>query len=54
MKVLGSVQYPIVGSASGVSLDVSAYHLIRFEGGQVRRYRMFTTREDALEAAERG
>ena len=53
-EILGSVQVRVVGSASGISLDVLAYHLIRFEGGRVRSYRMFTTREHALEAAESG
>jgi hypothetical protein len=33
-------------------LDAPGYHLIRFEGGRVRRYRTFRTREQALEAAE--
>jgi ketosteroid isomerase-like protein len=51
-EVLGSVLFRVVGSASGVSLDVPSFHLIRFEGGRVRRYRLFSSREDALEAAE--
>jgi ketosteroid isomerase-like protein len=51
-EILGSVQVRVVGSASGISLDAPAFHLIRFEGGRVRRYRLFATREHALEAAE--
>jgi ketosteroid isomerase-like protein len=51
-EILGSVQVRVVGSASGISLDAPGYHLIRFEGGRVRRYRTFRTREQALEAAE--
>jgi ketosteroid isomerase-like protein len=53
-EILGSVQVRAVGSASGISLDAPACHLIRFEGGRVRRYRIFSTHEHALEAAERG
>lgn len=41
-----------VGSASGVSIKTSAFHLIRFERGRVRRYQNFTTCQDALAAAE--
>ena len=52
-EILGSVQVRAVGSASGISLDAPAYHLIRFEEGRVRRYRIFATREQALEAAQR-
>jgi hypothetical protein len=51
-EILGSVQVRVVGSASGISLDAPGFHLIRFEGGRVRRYRTFRTREQALEAAE--
>jgi ketosteroid isomerase-like protein len=51
-EVLGSVQLRVVGSASGISLDTPSFHLIRFEEARVRRYRIFTTREHALEAAE--
>lgn len=51
-EVLGSVQLRVVGSASGVSLDTPSFNLIRFEQGRVRRYRVFTTREHALEAAK--
>jgi hypothetical protein len=46
------VQLRVVGSASGISLDTPSFHLIRFEEARVRRYRIFTTREHALEAAE--
>ena len=53
-EVLSTVQVRAVGSTSGVSLDVPAYALIRFESGRVRRYRNFTTREQAMEAAESG
>jgi ketosteroid isomerase-like protein len=51
-EVLGSVQLRVVGSASGVSLETPSFHLIRFERDRVRRYRTFTTREHALQAAE--
>jgi ketosteroid isomerase-like protein len=51
-EVLGSVQVRVVGSTSGVTIETSAFHLIRFERGRVRRYRNFTTREQAHEAAE--
>jgi ketosteroid isomerase-like protein len=51
-EILGSVLLRVVGSASGISIDVPAFHLIRFERGRVRRYRIFTSREDALEAAK--
>ena len=53
-EILGSVQVRVVGSASGISLDTPSYHLIRLEGGRIRRYRTFTTREHALKAAESG
>jgi ketosteroid isomerase-like protein len=53
-EILGTAQVRVAGSASGISLDAPGYHLIRFEGGRVRRYRTFTAREHALEAAERG
>lgn len=52
-EVLGSVQVRVVGSASGISLDAPHFHLIRFEQGRVRRYRVFATRDRALEAVER-
>jgi ketosteroid isomerase-like protein len=51
-EILGSVHFRIIGSASGISIDAPAFHLIRFEEGRVRRYRMFMSREHALEAAE--
>ena len=53
-EVLGSVRFRVVGSASGISVDTPSFHLICFEGGLIRRYRTFSTREDALEAAEHG
>jgi ketosteroid isomerase-like protein len=53
-EILSSVQVRAVGATSGVSLDVPAYHLIRFEKGRVRRYRNFASRDQALEAADRG
>lgn len=52
-EVLGSVLLRVVGSSSGISLDTPGFHLIRFEGDLVRRYRVFATREHALEAAVR-
>ena len=52
-EILGSVRLRVVGSASGISIDTASFNLIRFEGGLVRRYRIFSTREHALEAAGR-
>ncbi len=39
---------------SGVRFVDDSFHLIRFEDGRVRRYRIFTRREQALAASEAG
>jgi ketosteroid isomerase-like protein len=39
------------GSSSGVPLDVTAAHVLLFEGGKIRRIRQYFTRAEALEAA---
>src|SRR5690348_16055154 len=43
-EILCSVQARIAGAASGITLDAPSYHLIRFEEGRVRHYRVFTGR----------
>ena len=51
-ELLAVTSFIAKGAQSGVQLDVPAFHLIRFEEGRVRRYRVFTDREQALRAAE--
>lgn len=50
-EILGSVRFRVVSATSGASFDTPSFQLIRFEGGRVRRYRLFTSRDDALAAA---
>jgi ketosteroid isomerase-like protein len=49
--VLAIVTFHVIGAHSGVQFDAPSFHLIRFEGGRVRRYRVFTHRHEALKAA---
>lgn len=51
-EVLADVKFAVDGAHSGVHLVDDSYHLIRYEGGRVRRYRVFTDRDQALAAAE--
>ena len=50
-EVLAEAHFDVAGARSGVKFVDDSFHLIRFEDGRVRRYRMFTTREQALAAA---
>jgi ketosteroid isomerase-like protein len=53
-ELLAVTHFTARGAQSGVPVDAPAFHLIRFEDGRVRRYRVFTDREQALSAAESG
>jgi ketosteroid isomerase-like protein len=53
-EVLAVTHFTVKGGHSGLQLDAPAFHLVRFDEGRVRRYRVFTEKEDALRAAEGG
>ncbi len=53
-EVLAVVHLNVRGARSGIELETPAFHLVRFENGRVRRYRMFMDREQALRAARAG
>jgi ketosteroid isomerase-like protein len=53
-ELLAVTRTTVRGAQSGIELDAAAYHVINFEDGQVRRYRVFTDREEAMRAAEAG
>jgi ketosteroid isomerase-like protein len=50
-EVLIDVKFHVSGSASGIGLDSRMYHVVHFEDSLVRRYRVFSEREQAIEAA---
>jgi ketosteroid isomerase-like protein len=50
-EVLIDVKFHVSGSASGIGLDTRMYHVVHFEDSLVRRYRVFSEREQAIEAA---
>jgi ketosteroid isomerase-like protein len=50
-EVLIDVKFHVTGSASGIGFDAPMYHVVRFEDSLVRRYRVFSEREQAIQAA---
>jgi ketosteroid isomerase-like protein len=52
-EVLAVIRWRIRGAHSGVELEDSGAHLVDFENGRVRSFRLFRDREQALEAAKR-
>ncbi len=53
-ELLAVTHFNVRGAQSGVQLDTQAFHLVHFENGRVRRYRMFMDRDQALRAGEAG
>ena len=53
-EVVAIVTFHVMGAHSGVQFDAPSFHVIRFENGHVRRYRVFTHRHEAMHAAEGG
>jgi ketosteroid isomerase-like protein len=50
-ELVAVVSFTMEGAKSGIELDAPVVQVFRFEEGRVRRCRVFTDREQAIEAA---
>jgi ketosteroid isomerase-like protein len=50
-ELVAVVSFTVEGAKSGIELDAPVVQVFRFEEGRVRRCRVFTDREQAIEAA---
>jgi ketosteroid isomerase-like protein len=50
-ELVAVVSFTVEGAKSGIQLDTPVVQVFRFEEGRVRRCRVFTDREQAIEAA---
>jgi ketosteroid isomerase-like protein len=50
-ELVAVVSFTLEGAKSGIQLDAPVVQVFRFEEGRVRRCRVFTNREQAIEAA---
>jgi ketosteroid isomerase-like protein len=50
-ELVAVVHFTLEGAKSGIQLDAPVVQVFRFEDGRVRRCRVFTNREQAIEAA---
>jgi ketosteroid isomerase-like protein len=50
-ELVAVVNFTVEGAKSGIQLDAPVVQVFRFEGGRVRRCRVFTNRQQALQAA---
>jgi ketosteroid isomerase-like protein len=50
-ELVAVVRFTLEGAKSGIQLDAPVVQVFRFEEGRVRRCRVFTNREQAIEAA---
>ncbi len=50
-EIVADVNVSFEGAQSGIHMEVPTYAVILFDGGRIRRYRVFGEREDALQAA---
>jgi ketosteroid isomerase-like protein len=53
-ELVAVVRFTLEGAKSGIQLDAPVVQVFRFEEGRVRRCRVFTNREQAIEAAREG
>jgi ketosteroid isomerase-like protein len=50
-ELVAVVNFTVEGAKSGIQLDAPVVQVFRFEGGRVRRCRVFTNRQQAFQAA---
>jgi ketosteroid isomerase-like protein len=50
-ELVAVVNFTVEGAKSGIQLDAPVVQVFRFEEGRVRRCRVFTDRDQAIEAA---
>jgi ketosteroid isomerase-like protein len=50
-ELVAVVNFTVEGAKSGIQLDAPVVQVFRFEGGRVRRCRVFTNRQQAIQAA---
>jgi ketosteroid isomerase-like protein len=50
-ELVAVVSFTVEGAKSGIQLDAPVVQVFRFEEGRVRRCRVFTDRDQAIEAA---
>ena len=50
-ELVSVVRFTVTGAKSGIQLDTPIVQVFTFESGRVRRCRVFTDREQAIEAA---
>lgn len=50
-ELVAVVNFTVEGAKSGIQLDAPVVQVFRFEAGRVRRCRVFTNRQQAIEAA---
>ncbi len=53
-QLLVVTRFTTQGAQSGIQVDATIFQLVDFDNGRVRRYRTFTDREQALQAASGG
>ncbi|HEX2467947.1 MAG TPA: nuclear transport factor 2 family protein [Solirubrobacterales bacterium] len=50
-ELVAVISFTVEGAKSGIELDAPIVQVFRFEDGRVRRCRVFTNREQAIQAA---